>query len=119
VTRGQNRYPDKESSDGKSNTNSSSSSASQQRGSQQQQQHAFSAAALPPQRSLHEEVTQFLAAFNTERPEATAAHTAQVEELLNAVSHQLPSCCFRMSFEDNPLLRGVGAQFDQKRGGGE
>jgi len=58
---------------------------------------------------------QFLNAFNGDRFEATAAkHVAQVEELVNAVSHQLPSSCLRVPFEENPLLRGVGAQFEGK-----
>jgi len=113
MIRGQNRYPDKESSDGKSTGSTSSAQAPEP------QQHALSAAGLPPQRSVHEDVTQFLAAFNGDRAQDNTKHAAQVEEFLNAVSHQLPSCCFRMSFDDDPLLRGVGAQFEQKKDASE
>ncbi|KAB5542697.1 hypothetical protein GE09DRAFT_1225616 [Coniochaeta sp. 2T2.1] len=84
---------------------------------QSKQQHVLSTAGLPAQRSLHEDVAQFLAGFDGDGATMNSKYTAQVEELVYAVSHQLPSCCFRMSSEDNPLLRGVGAQFEQRAPG--
>jgi hypothetical protein len=81
---------------------------------QQYQQQTSSAATLPVSQSLHEDVTQFLAGFSSHRPEADGAYAEQLEEFVNALSHQLPLNCFHISCEDNPLLCGVGTQFERR-----
>lgn len=65
--------------------------------------------------TVHDDVIQFLAGFSDGRPAAGANdHTAQTEAFVKALAHQLPSSCFFVRVPDHPLLRGIGAQFEEK-----